>query len=65
MFQLKSFIKYLYQCFATIQALVSLPYVVFSVMYFCNQAPNSLGGHSDQFSLHLSHQGNREISLST
>ena len=29
-----------------------------------NQAPNSLGGHSGIFSLHLSHQGNREFSLS-
>ena len=34
----------------------------FSVMYFfCYQAPNSLGGHSGQFSLHLSHQGDRGL----
>ena len=29
----------------------------FSVMFFlCYQAPNSVGSHSGQFSLHLSHQ---------
>ena len=36
----------------------------FYVIFFCYQAPNSQGGHSGQFSLHLSHQGNREFSLS-
>ena len=30
---------------------------------FCYQAPNSLGGHSGPFSLHLSHQENRGFSL--
>ena len=34
-------------------------------MYFSYQAPNSLGGHSGRFSLHLSHQGIRGLSLST
>ena len=36
----------------------------FHVMFFCYQAPNSLGGHSGQIRLHLSHQGNRGLSLS-
>ena len=31
-------------------------HMYFSVICFCYQAPNSLGGHSGQFSLHLSHQ---------
>ena len=31
--------------------------------FFCYQAPNGLGGHIGQFSLHLSHQGNRGFSL--
>ena len=30
---------------------------------FCH-APNSLGGHGGQFSLHLSHQGKRRFILS-
>ena len=28
----------------------------FSAVFFCYQAPNTLGGHSGQFSLHLSHR---------
>ena len=33
-------------------------------VFFCYQAPNSVSGQSGQFSLHLSHQGNRGLSLS-
>ena len=33
-----------------------LSYVFLSLICFCYQAPNSLDGHSVQFSLHLSHQ---------
>ena len=36
----------------------------FSVMFlFQLAAPNRQGGESGQFSLHLSHQGNIEVSL--
>ena len=38
--------------------------VFFYHAYVCYQAPNSLGGRSGQFSLHLSHKGNRGFSLS-
>ena len=31
----------------------------FSDKCFCYQEPNSQGGHSGHFSLHLSHQGKR------
>ena len=34
------------------------------LVFFCYQAPNSIGGHSGEFHLHLSHQGNRGSSLS-
>ena len=33
-----------------------LSYVFFCYVFFCYQAPNTLGCHSSQFSLHLSHQ---------
>ena len=35
-----------------------------AVSFFYYQAPNSVGGHSGQFSLHLSHQGIRGLTLS-
>ena len=31
---------------------------------FCYEAPDSLGGHSGQFSLHLSHMGSRGFRMS-
>ena len=41
-----------------------LSYVFFCHVFFRYQALNSLGGQSSQFSLYLSHQGNRGFSLS-
>ena len=32
-------------------------------VFFCYQAPNDQGGHSGQFSLHLSHQGNGGLEI--
>ena len=36
----------------------------FSVMFFFFAGTNNIGGHIGQFSLHLSHQGNKGFSLS-
>ena len=40
-------------------------HMYFMSCFFCFQAPISLGGHSGQPSLHLSHQWNRGFSLRT
>ena len=45
-------------------ALISrLSYVFFLPVFFCYQAPNSLGDHRGEFSLHSSHQRNIGLSL--
>ena len=36
---------------------------IFLSYFFCYQAPSSVGGQSDQFSLHSSHQGNEGLSM--